>query len=66
MATAAANVAWQETLRAHIRILYPQLIQEPINVVDGLAQPPETPGIGASWRPDIFERSDAGVRVSAL
>jgi L-alanine-DL-glutamate epimerase-like enolase superfamily enzyme len=63
---AASNVAWQETLRAHIRILYPQLIRESIPVVDGQALPPQAPGIGASWLPEIFERSDAYVRVSSL
>ena len=51
---------------AHIRILYPQLIRESIPVVDGRALPPQAPGIGASWLPEIFERSDAGVRVSSL
>jgi galactonate dehydratase len=66
VATAAANVAWQETLRAHIRMLYPQLIRESISVVDGHVQPPQTPGIGATWQPELFERSDADVRVSSM
>ncbi|MEE2708482.1 MAG: mandelate racemase/muconate lactonizing enzyme family protein [Gemmatimonadota bacterium] len=64
VATAAPNVAWQETLRAHIRLLYPQLIRESIEVVDGHAHAPTTPGIGATWQPELFERSDANVRVS--
>jgi L-alanine-DL-glutamate epimerase-like enolase superfamily enzyme len=66
VATATANVAWQETLRAHIRLLYPRLIHESIAVVDGQARPSQTPGIGATWRSDLFERSDADVRVSTV
>ncbi len=62
--TASANVAWQETLRAHIRIIYPRLIAETIKVVDGRVQPPERPGIGATWLPEIFEQNNANVRVS--
>jgi len=65
VATATANVAWQETLRAHIRLLYPKLINEPIVVEDGLALPPEQPGIGASWLNAHFE-AGRNVRVSDL
>ena len=66
VATAAANVAWQETLRAHIRILYPQLIRESIRVEAGHVQPPQAPGIGITWQSELFERSDAQVRVSSV
>lgn len=65
VATATANVAWQETLRAHIRILYPKLINETIVVEDGLVLPPEQPGIGASWLDSHFG-SGQHVRVSEL
>jgi L-alanine-DL-glutamate epimerase-like enolase superfamily enzyme len=64
--TAAANVAWQETLRAHLRILYPQLIQQSIHVADGQVLAPTAPGIGVAWRTDLFERGDATVRSSSL
>ncbi|MBT5872254.1 MAG: mandelate racemase/muconate lactonizing enzyme family protein, partial [Candidatus Latescibacteria bacterium] len=64
VAMAASNVAWQETLRAHIRILYPKLICESLPIVEGHVHPPQTPGMGATWQPELFERSDGQVRVS--
>ena len=51
---AASNVAWQETLRAHIRLLYPQLIREPIPVVEGQALPPQSPGMALAGCPSCL------------
>lgn len=65
VATATANVAWQETLRSHIRLLYPKLIDETIRIEEGMAIPPGKPGIGARWLDPLFE-SGKGVRVSGL
>ncbi|MFK7848921.1 MAG: mandelate racemase/muconate lactonizing enzyme family protein [Rhodothermales bacterium] len=52
---AANNVAWQETVRAQIRMLYPKLIAGEIQVNGGYAPAPENPGIGAQWLPELFE-----------
>lgn len=59
------NVAWQETLRSHLRIRYPDLITKPLPVKDGVVFPPAEPGIGASWRDELFQAPNR-VRVSAL
>ncbi len=64
VAIATANVAWQETVRAHFHLLYPQLIDEEIVIDEGYITPPTRPGIGRAWLPSLFE--DGGeVRVSA-
>ena len=57
VATSSSNVAWQETLRAHIQLLYPNLIEadENIQIEGGYAKAPEKPGIGATWLPNIIE-----------
>ena len=65
VATASGNVAWQETVRSHIRILYPELITEKIQVEDGYALAPENPGIGAQWQPAVFS-SKNNYQVSQL
>ena len=64
--TATANVAWQETLRAHLRILYPQLVDQIPAVEEGLIAAPSRPGIGAAWLPQIFEDSRSEVRITEL
>lgn len=64
VATANSNVAWQETLRAHIRIIYPNLIDRPPLVSDGRIHAPDDPGIGAAWHPGIFDQDGGAVRVT--
>jgi len=64
VATASANVAWQETLRAHIRLLYPRLVDETATVEAGRARPPERPGLGARWLESLFDPGRKDVRVS--
>ncbi len=62
VATATANVAWQETVRAHINLIYPQLITEQPSVEGGFITPSDGPGFGTAWLPSLFEEGD--VRVS--
>ncbi|MCB0116222.1 MAG: mandelate racemase/muconate lactonizing enzyme family protein [Caldilineaceae bacterium] len=62
VATATANVAWQETVRAHINLLYPQLITEQPVIEAGHILPPQQPGIGTAWLDSLF--SGPGLRVS--
>jgi len=66
VATATPNVAWQETVRAHIRMLYSGLIAEDIRVEGGYAYAPENPGLGARWLPELFENKGNQYRVSKL
>jgi galactonate dehydratase len=64
VATATANVAWQETVRAHIHLIYPHLITEQPTLREGHILPPEGPGMGTAWLPSLFEAG--GVRVSEV
>ena len=66
IATASTNVAWQESVRAHIRLLYPRLIDEKVIIRDGRAMPPERPGLGAAWLPSLFESTRNHLRMSQL
>ncbi len=64
--TAAANVAWQETVRSQIRMLYPKLIVGTIQVEAGTAHVSDDPGLGVRWLPELFESSDYQHRVSEV
>ncbi|MEK6238120.1 MAG: mandelate racemase/muconate lactonizing enzyme family protein, partial [Planctomycetales bacterium] len=48
------NVAWQESLRSHLRLIYPKLINETIAVDHGYFNPPQAPGLGGTWLEDLF------------
>jgi L-alanine-DL-glutamate epimerase-like enolase superfamily enzyme len=52
---------YQETVRAYLRVVYPQLIDNPVDLVDGAMKPPSEPGIGARLLPDV--RRLPGVHV---
>lgn len=64
IATSTANVAWQETVRAHIAFFYPKLINQTVTIEDGHITAPTEPGLGLSWREDRFTAA-YGLRVSA-
>jgi L-alanine-DL-glutamate epimerase-like enolase superfamily enzyme len=54
-AASSANVVFQETVRAHIRTFYGQLIDRPVVIERGRLQLPADPGLGTSFLPAIFE-----------
>lgn len=62
---ARANVAWQETLRAHLRLRYPQLVDALPTIEAGRMLAPTEPGLGAKWLDGCFAKS-ADLRVSEL
>lgn len=64
VAASSGNVVWQESLRAHLRLLYPNLIDTTIEVERGRITPSEAPGIGAAWLESLFEGGAAAYRVS--
>jgi len=64
VATSLSNVLYQETIRAHIRTFYKDLIDEPIIVQSGSIAPPLRPGLGAKLNPDLFERNKPAYRLS--
>ena len=57
VAGAVTNVAFQETVRAHIRTLYDRLIDTNLVVDAGRAMLPTRPGIGARWLDELFDPS---------
>jgi len=64
VATAVPNVVFQETVRAHIRTFYKDLIDDPIVVQSGSIAPPVRPGIGVRLNPDLFDSHNPGYRLS--
>lgn len=61
-----SSVAYQETVRAHLATLYPQLIDVDLQVKDGHLELPERPGIGARWKQELFDAKHPGYRISRL
>lgn len=66
VAAAVPNVMWQETVRAHIRTLYPQLIDTNVTIVDGHALLPTGPGLGTRLLPELFTSEHPGYRITRL
>ncbi|MEX0745944.1 MAG: mandelate racemase/muconate lactonizing enzyme family protein [Phycisphaeraceae bacterium] len=62
---ARANVAWQETLRSHLRLRYPQLVTASPKIEEGRIVAPLEPGIGADWLDELFADKER-VRVSTM
>jgi L-alanine-DL-glutamate epimerase-like enolase superfamily enzyme len=54
-AAASASVVFQETVRAHIRTFYKQLIDRQPVIDDGRLLIPTDPGLGTSLLPNLFE-----------
>lgn len=65
VAVARGNVAWQETVRANLRNVYPSMATPLPPVVNGRMQTPTGSGLGASWHDEQF-RDPHVVRVSAI
>lgn len=63
---ASHNVAWQETVRAHLRLVYPKLIEGSFPVEAGRVGAPAGPGLGIRWLPEIFDCSTGDHRESHL
>lgn len=63
-AVASANVVLQETVRAHIRTFYKQLIDRPPVIEQGRLVAPTDPGLGTSLLPELFQPGRNGFRRS--
>lgn len=66
VAAAVPNVMWQETVRAHIRTLYPLLIETNVEIEAGHARLPAKPGLGTRLLPELFDSSHPGYRRTEL
>ncbi|MEO6848549.1 MAG: mandelate racemase/muconate lactonizing enzyme family protein [Chthoniobacterales bacterium] len=63
---ARGNVAWQETLRAHMRLRYPEMVANMVEVKDGYIDAPTAPGLGIDLHDDKLFIDDFKLQVSAL
>lgn len=66
VAAASNNVAWQESVRAHLRFIYPDLIDTEVRIEQGRIPIPRRPGIGAAWLPELFRADQKNYRQSVL
>lgn len=66
VATAVPNVVFQESVRAHIRTFYSQLIETNVIIEHGFACPPEAPGLGTRLCPALFNPTRAGYRITSM
>jgi L-alanine-DL-glutamate epimerase-like enolase superfamily enzyme len=64
VATAVPNVVFQESVRAHIRTFYSQLIETNVSLERGFALPPTSPGIGTRLLPSLFSPTATGYRIT--
>jgi hypothetical protein len=66
LAINATNAVYQETVRAYLRVTYPDMVTEGITVEDGHILAPTRPGLGTALLPDFHTRPGATVVASAL
>lgn len=59
---ASSNVILQETVRAHIRTFYEQLIDRQPVIQNGWLQPPTDSGLGTAFLPELFQPGTHGFR----
>lgn len=63
---ACPNVVFQESVRAHLRVVYQKLIDTPVEVVDGAIAAPERAGLGAAWLPELFTPENPTYRLTTV
>lgn len=66
ISASCANVTYQETVRAHIKTLYPLLIDEPPLITRGHIALPERPGLSVRLLPELFSPDHPGYRITRL
>jgi|688.fasta_scaffold00250_52 L-alanine-DL-glutamate epimerase-like enolase superfamily enzyme len=66
IAASHTAVTLQETVRAHLATLYPSLIDQTIQVVEGHLPLPARSGLGARWLPQLFDAAHPGYRLQKL
>ncbi|AWT59782.1 MAG: D-galactonate dehydratase family member [Candidatus Moanabacter tarae] len=63
---AVANCCYQETVRAHIQTVYPDLIEPSIKIENGHVSIPTGPGLGTRLNPNLFNSKLPAYRKSEL
>lgn len=64
LAINATNAIYQESVRAYLRVNYPELVTEVVTVEAGDILAPTQPGLGTTLLPDVRSRADASVVTS--
>ena len=59
-------VTYQETVRAHLKTLYPSLLDEPVTITQGHIPLPTRPGLGVRLLPELFSSDHPGYRITRL
>jgi L-alanine-DL-glutamate epimerase-like enolase superfamily enzyme len=60
------NAVYQETVRAYLRVTYPNLATEGVKVEGGHVLAPTAPGLGTALLPEVRDRPDVTIQVSTL
>jgi len=63
---ATENALILETVRAHYRTYYPDLVTALPRIENGFAYPLAGPGLGTALNPDLRRRDDLTIRRSTL
>lgn len=66
LALSSTNVSYQEVVRGYLRLVYPEFVDDPIELVNGRILPPARAGIGAELRSDFVDRPGVEQRWSRL
>jgi L-alanine-DL-glutamate epimerase-like enolase superfamily enzyme len=66
ISAAASNVVFQETVRAHIRTFYDDLVEVLPSIAEGKAQLPDGLGLGTRLRDELFQLGRWQYRRSAV
>jgi galactonate dehydratase len=66
LALCSTNCSYQEVVRAFLRLVYPDYVDDPFELINGKLLPPQRPGIGAQLRPDVLDRPGVEQRWSRL
>jgi L-alanine-DL-glutamate epimerase-like enolase superfamily enzyme len=64
LALNATNAVYQETVRAYLRVNYPEMVTDLPVIENGHILAPTKPGLGTTLLPDMRKRDGAIVRVS--
>ena len=66
VAASCSGVTYQETVRAHLKTLYPLLIDDEVVVEDGHLPLPARTGLGVRLLPALFTPEHSGYRITRL
>ena len=66
LALNAPNAVYQESVRAYLRVTYPNLVTEIVTVEGGHILAPTGAGIGTTLLPEVRERPDTTIVASTL